>query len=108
LRGSVRVWDLAQRRIVRSVYLPTPSGTMDVRLIPSDPQGRAYTIGVFDGKLYLVDTTQGTAKPVFDYSSVAPGAAVPGALPEIMEMTMDGQRLFVAQLLTGKVLMLDT
>src|SRR5262249_10965219 len=39
VRGCLRVWDLAQRKIVRSVFLPTPSGTMDVRLIPSDPQG---------------------------------------------------------------------
>jgi selenium-binding protein 1 len=108
VRGCIRVWDLAQRQIVRSVLLPTPSGTMDVRLIPSDPQGRAYTIGMFDGKLYLVDTTQGTARPVFDFSPIVPGTPVPGAMPQIIEMTMDGRRLFVAQSMTGKVLMLDT
>jgi hypothetical protein len=108
VRGCIRVWDLAQRKIVRSINLPTPSGSMDVRLIPSDPQGRAYTIGMFDGKLYLVDTTQGTLRPVFDYSPIVPGTPFPGGMPQIMEMTMDGQRLFVAQSMTGKVLMFDT
>ncbi len=32
---------------------PTAVGTMDVKLIPGDPKGRAYTAGMFDGLVYL-------------------------------------------------------
>jgi len=29
---------------------------MDVKLIPDDPKQRAFTAGMFDGLIYLVDT----------------------------------------------------
>ena len=41
LRGSIRVWDLAKRAIVRTIVIPSAIGTMDVKLIPHDPLGRA-------------------------------------------------------------------
>src|SRR5215472_13738632 len=66
LRGAIRIWDMARREIVRTVRIPTAVGTMDVRLIPGDPLGRAYTAGMFDGFVYLVDTFAGTATTVFD------------------------------------------
>jgi hypothetical protein len=71
VRGSVRVWDLANRTIVRSIFIPTALGTMDVKLIPGDSERRAFTAGMFDSLLYLVDTQTGTYKPVFDAASVA-------------------------------------
>jgi hypothetical protein len=108
LRGCLRVWDLAKRQIVRSILLPAPNGTMDVQLIPGDPQGRAYTCGMFDGWLYLADTTAGTVKPVLDFSTITPGAAVPGGLPQMMRVTEDGRRMIVDQYLTGKLLLFDT
>jgi len=108
VRGCLRVWDLGKRQIVRSIPLPTANGTMDVQLIPGDPQGRAYTNGMFDGQLYLADTAAGTAKPVFDYSSITPGASVPGGLPQMLRLTQDGRRLVVSQLQTGKLLLFDT
>jgi hypothetical protein len=81
---------------------------MDVQLIPGDPKARAYTSGMFDGWLYLVDTTAGTAKPVFDYSTITPGASVPGGLPQMMRLTEDGRRMIVSQYQTGKLLLFDT
>ena len=56
-----RVWDLKKRSILRTVTIPSAMGTMDVKLIPRDPQGRAFTAGMFDGFVYLVDTRSGTA-----------------------------------------------
>jgi selenium-binding protein 1 len=47
LRGAIRVWDLEKRSIVRTVRIPDAIGTMDVRLIPGDPLGRAFTAGKF-------------------------------------------------------------
>src|SRR5947207_907161 len=70
LRGSVRVWDLKRREIVRTVPIPGAGGTIDVKLIPNDPHVRAYTAGMLDDKLYLVDTAAGTATPVFDFKSI--------------------------------------
>jgi len=34
LRGSVRVWDLARREILRTIIMPNAGGTIDVKLIP--------------------------------------------------------------------------
>src|SRR5262249_57762833 len=62
LRGAIRVWDFQNRSIVRTVPIPGAPGTMDVKLIPGDAQRRAFTAGMFDGLVYLVDTTAGTAK----------------------------------------------
>jgi arylsulfatase A-like enzyme len=39
LRSSLRFWNLRDRRIVRTVFLPDQAGTMDVKLIPGDPHG---------------------------------------------------------------------
>lgn len=102
LRGSVRVWDFKRRAIVRTIAIPSPAGTIDVNLIPGDPGLRAYTAGMTDDKLYLIDTQAGTATPVFDFASIAPGG-----WPQLMRTTRDGRRLFVSMNQAGKVAMLD-
>ena len=71
--GSVRVWDFEGRKILRTVELPGAGGTIDVRLIPGDPGRRAYTAGMIDDKLYLIDTAKGNASPVFDFATIAKG-----------------------------------
>jgi selenium-binding protein 1 len=103
LRGSVRVWNFRERRILRTATLPTASGTIDVKLIGHDPRGRAYTAGMTDDQLYLIDTRRGTARAVFDFGSVAKGG-----WPQLMRMTEDGDRLFITLNMAGKVVMLDT
>src|SRR5437763_6383022 len=46
LRGSVRIWDFRSRKILRTIRLPDAAGTIDVKLIPEDERGRAYTAGM--------------------------------------------------------------
>jgi selenium-binding protein 1 len=102
-RAGVRVWDLERREIVRSVKMPEQaSGTIDVQLIPEDPHGRAFTAGMVDGNLYLVDTLHGTARAVFDFNGIASGA-----WPQLIRITRDGRRLFISLNQAGKVAMLD-
>jgi selenium-binding protein 1 len=103
LRGAVRVWDLRRREILRRVEIPNAGGTIDVKLIPRDHQGRAYTAGMLDDKLYLVDTQHGTATAVFDFASIAKGG-----WPQLMRMTEDGRRLLITMNEAGKVVMFDT
>jgi hypothetical protein len=103
LRGGIRVWDLKRREIVRSVSIPNAGGTIDVKLIPGDAQARAYTAGMIDDKLYLVDTNAGTAMPVYDFATIAKGG-----WPQLMRMTHDGTRLFVTMNQAGKIVMFDT
>lgn len=103
LRGSVRVWDFRKRSIVRTVEIPNAGGTIDVRLIPGDPKARAYTAGMIDDQLYLIDTEEGTATKVFDFATVAKGG-----WPQLMRMTRDGKRLFISMNQAGKVAMFDT
>jgi hypothetical protein len=103
LRGSVRVWDFRKRKILRTITLPNPAGTIDVKLIPDDAQERAYTAGMTDDKLYLLDTRAGTATAVFDFATIAQGG-----WPQLMRMTRDGKRLFISLNMAGKVVMFDT
>src|SRR5215510_915572 len=103
IRGSVRVWNFRERKILRTISVPNAAGTIDVKLIPGDERARAYTAGMIDDQLYLVDTRAGTMNPVFDFSTIAPGG-----WPQLMRMTRDGKRLFVSMNTAGKVVMFDT
>jgi len=103
LRGSVRVWDFKRRTILKTITLPGPAGTIDVKLIPGDHKARAYTAGMADDKLYLIDPVAGTAKVVFDFGTIAQGG-----FPQLMRMTRDGSRLFISMNGAGKIVMFDT
>jgi DNA-binding beta-propeller fold protein YncE len=103
LRGSVRVWDFKNRKILHTVNIPNPAGTIDVKLIPEDEKGRAFTAGMTDDQLYLIDTQKGTATSVFDFSTIAKGG-----WPQLIRMTRDGKRLFISMNMAGKVVMFDT
>jgi len=111
LRGSVRVWDLKTRSIVRTIVVgdpANPSGTINVRLIPGDPQLRAYTAGMADDKLYLIDTQHGTASPVFDFSPYAVSNFP--IWPQLFKINRAGTRLFIALNYSGhagKVIQFD-
>lgn len=103
LRGSVRVWDYKTRQVLRTIKIPHAGGTIDVKLIPKDLKERAYTAGMTDDHLYLLDTLKGTAEAVFDFSSI-----VKGGWPQLMRMTRDGKRLFISMNMAGKIVMFDT
>ena len=103
LRGSIRIWNFRERKIVRTVTLPNPAGTIDVRLIPGDPRRRAFSAGMTDDTLYLIDTRRGSARGVFDFGTIAKGG-----WPQLMRTTRDGRRLFVSMNVAGKIAMLDT
>jgi len=109
LRGSIRVWDLEKRSILRTIVIPSAIGTMDVKLIPRDPLGRAFTAGMFDGLVYLVDTRSGTAQVVFDCENIVPHIDVPvrGGMTQLMAMPRSGDRLIFALFQAGQVGMLD-
>lgn len=89
-RGSIRVWNLGERRIIRTITIPGAPGTMDVKFIPGDPWVRAYTAGFKNGELYLIDPGAGTATPVFNLNTLDPEAT-----PQVMVISPDGRRLFV-------------
>jgi 56kDa selenium binding protein (SBP56) len=109
LRGAVRVWDFDRREIVRTVDIPGSPGSMDVKLIPHDPLGRAYTAGMFDGLVYLVDTRAGSAKVVFDCETIVPHVEVPvrGGMTQLLAMPSTGDRLLFGSFQAGQVGMLD-
>lgn len=96
LRGSIRVWDFAKRSIIRKIVVGdpnNPAGTMDVKLIPHDHHLRAFTAGMADNKLYLVDTQGGIATAVYDFSLFAvPNTPI---WPQLIWITHDGTRLFI-------------
>lgn len=111
LRGSIRVWDLAQRAITRTINVGDPAhpaGTIDVQLIPHDHRHRAFTAGMADNQLYLIDTSHGTATPVFDFAAFAiPNAPV---WPQLIRINRNGQRLFISLNYAGaggKIVMFD-
>jgi selenium-binding protein 1 len=77
LRGSLRFSDLRARQITRTVVLPDAAGTMDVKLIPHDPHGRAVTANMFTGLVYTVDPTDGSYLMSFDCETIEPHVEVP-------------------------------
>jgi selenium-binding protein 1 len=82
---------------------------MDIRMIPGDQYGRAYSAGMFDGGLYLIDPRAARAARVFDFAEAVPHEALPlGPMPQILQMTRDGSRLFTGLFQAGRVVMLDT
>jgi 56kDa selenium binding protein (SBP56) len=108
LRGSVRVWDLASRAITQTIVVGNPerpAGTMEVQLVPRDQGLRAFTVGMVDNTLYLVDTQKGTATAVFNFDLFS----VPNvpAMPQLLRMNKQGTRLFVTLNGAGKVVMFD-
>jgi len=111
LDGSIRVWDLAKRSIIRTIVVGDQVGTMDVRLIPGDARHRAFTAGMNDNQLYLVDTQGGTATAVFDFGPYAVTAVpAPPIWPQLLLINKAGTRVFITLNFAGqagKVVMLD-
>lgn len=109
LRGGLRFWDLARREIVRTVFLPEAWGSMDVKLIPGDPHGRAVTANMFSGLVYTVDPTDGSVVQSFDCEDIVPHVDVPvrGGMVQLLAMPRSGDRLIFASFEAGQVGMLD-
>jgi selenium-binding protein 1 len=101
-RGSIRVWNMARKTIVRTIDLPDSGGTIDVKLIPRDPHGRGYTAGMLDDQLYLIDPNAGSATPVFDFGTIQKSG-----WPQLMRINKSGTRLFITMNQAGKVVMFD-
>jgi hypothetical protein len=109
LRSSLRFWNLRERRITRTVILPDNAGTMDVKLIPGDPHGRAVTANMFTGLVYTVDPTDGRYVQSFDCETIEPHVEVPvrGGMTQLLAMPRSGRRLIFASFQAGQVGMLD-
>jgi hypothetical protein len=109
LRGSIRVWNFRKREVLSSIHIPSAIGTMDVKLIPGDPEARAFTAGMFDGLVYLVNTKNGTYRAVFDCEDIVPHieAPTPGGMVQLLAMPRSGDRLLFASFQAGQVGMLD-
>ena len=109
LRSSLRFWNLQERRIVRTVTLPDNAGTMDVKLIPGDPHGRAVTANMFTGLVYTVDPTDGSFVQSFDCETITPHVEVPvrGGMTQLLAMPRSGRRLIFGSFQAGQVGMLD-
>jgi hypothetical protein len=109
LRGSIRVWDFKTRDITNTILIPDALGTMDVKLIPGDPGERAFTAGMFDGLVYLVNTKTGSSRVVFDCENIVPHIEVPirGGMVQRLAMPQRGDRLLFASFQAGQVGMLD-
>jgi selenium binding protein SBP56 len=103
-RGAVRVWDLGRRAITKTIQVGTPdkpAGTINVELIPHDPELRAYVTGVNDGRLYLVDPRAGTADLAVDFNYLATAAA-PEPWPHLFKINRAGTRLALTLNFRGK------
>jgi selenium-binding protein 1 len=110
LRSSLRFWDLRSRSITRSVFLPDNAGTMDVKLIPGDKNGRAVTVNMFTGRMYSVDPTDGSYEQAFDLEEdITPHVATPvrGGMAGLLAVPRGGRRLIFATFMAGQVGMLD-
>jgi hypothetical protein len=115
LRGSVRIWDYSARTITKTIFPNSPDGgpalgTMDVKMLPNDPNGFGYVMGMFDGHIYLIDPLAGTATAAFDCATVTPhvDTPVPGGMGQMLATPQSGDRLIFSLFQAGQVVMLDT
>lgn len=101
-RNTVRVWTLNDLTIRNTIVLPGALGVIDVKIIPgNNPNHLAYATGVFNGGLYLVNPTAGTATQVIDFGVDAhPHLLAPA--------NADGTRFFLTLNKAGYFLYLDT
>ena len=109
LRSSLRFWNLRDRSITRTVFLPDNAGTMDAKLIPGDKNGRAVTVNMFTGLMYSVDPTDGSYTQAFDLENITPHVNTPvrGGMPGLLAVPRGGRRLIFATFMAGQVGMLD-
>lgn len=109
LRNTIRVWDFNNRAITKTIAIEGANGLMDVKMIPNDPLGRGITAGMFDGFVYTVDPTTGTAVTAFDCDTITPHIEVPvrGGMSQILALPKTGDRLLFGLFQTGQVGMLD-
>lgn len=109
LRGALRFWDLKRREITRTVLLPEALGSMDVKLIPGDPHGRAITANMFSGLVYTVDPTDGSVVQSFDCETIVPHIEVPvaGGMVQLLAMPEHGDRLIFGSFQAGQIGLLD-
>lgn len=108
-RSSIRVWDFHRRLIISTISVPGGGGMMDVKLIPNNPQGLAYTAGMTDGYIYLVEPYLETAKPVFNTNDlVPPGVELKqGTMPQLTTINSEGTRLYVSLFQSGQIAVFD-
>src|SRR5262245_16966269 len=109
LRGALRFWDLERRTITRTIFLPEALGSMDVKLIPHDPHGRAVTANMFSGLVYTVDPTDGSVVQSFDCETIVPHIEVPvaGGMVQLLAMPDWGDRLIFGSFEAGQIGLLD-
>jgi selenium-binding protein 1 len=115
LRNTVRIWDYNARKIVSTVRLTTPTGDaalglMDIKLLPGDPDGVAYTAGMFDGFVYMINPRQATSAVAFDCDTIVPhvDTGIRGGMTQILATPKSGDRLIFGLFQAGQVGMLDT
>jgi hypothetical protein len=114
LRGSVRIWDYRKRMIVNTINLVWAGGpamgTMDVKMLPKDPFGIGYTVGMFDGHIYEINPVNGTGQVAFDLATITPHVKtdVGGGMGQILATPQSGDRLIVGMFQSGQISMLDT
>jgi selenium-binding protein 1 len=115
LRGSVRIWDYAARTITKTIPVQNPAGgpalgTMDVKMLPNDPNGIGYASGMFDGHVYMIDPVAGIATAAFDCATVIPHVDTPviGGMAQLMAVPQSGDRLIFGLFQAGQVGMVDT
>eukprot|EP00850_Spirogloea_muscicola_P007078 SM000035S13058 [mRNA] locus=s35:93358:103711:- [translate_table: standard] len=88
--NTVRIWNFTTRSIKQTTVLPdTNVGVLQVKFLPSDGQARAYVVGRYSGKIYLVTTKPPyTAVVALDLNTV-PGLG-PGSLPGQLDLAAGG------------------
>jgi hypothetical protein len=89
-RSSVRIWNYRSRTITKTIELPPGAVSMDCQLLPDNPDGDGYVGGTGNGQLYLFDSRTGSARDVFNFDTL-----VPGAQTQVMAVSPGGTRLFV-------------
>ncbi|KAF3922229.1 hypothetical protein ABW20_dc0100179 [Dactylellina cionopaga] len=107
--NTLRLWNLAQRKIINTILIPNGGGIQDVKFIPGNPESAAIATAVELGQVWIIypfrfdsDGKQGTAELLYDL-----GPKARGVVAIYTDLTANGKFLYLSLTTANHIAALD-
>ncbi|KAK6522433.1 hypothetical protein TWF281_002994 [Arthrobotrys megalospora] len=107
--NTLRLWNLAQRKIISTLTIPNGGGIQDVKFIPGNPESAAIATAVELGQVWIVypfrtssDGTQGVTELLYDL-----GPKAKGVVAIYTDFSANGRFLYLSLTTANHIAVLD-